>query len=559
MTATGTLLLGTRLPRSGNLASREELTAVEQFAQAQQPGGFAGVERAQHYRALLPATAPTPGQQYAFEVDLDRCSGCKACVTACHSLNGLEAGESWRQVGLLVSRPDRFTPPRPELVPVPLAAWDDPIEDMARSRAPDRGLQHLTTACHHCEDPGCLNGCPVLAYEKDAVTGIVRHLDDQCIGCQYCVLKCPYDVPKYSSRLGIVRKCDLCSQRLGAGEAPACAQACPHEAIRITLVWRGETAGSGTGTSASPLPFPPGSPDSSITRPTTRFVSRRPGWDAWRAADADVLRPAPAHWPLSGMLVLTQCGVGASGGAFLTGGASARLAWWAVVVTVLGLAVGGLHLGQPLKAWRGFLGWRRSWLSRELIVFGAAVAAMMVHAVQLQPWTAGTSALLGGLAVLCSGMIYVDTKRPFWTAWLTVPKFALTTLVLGSGSVLLVAVQAGHAHWVTTSTAVMLVASLLKLAGELLFVWHSHTGRPSPWQTSARLHMHGFRVWLLTRVILGSVGGGLLPSLMLAGLVPATAWCVAFGLVLSAAGEAIERHLFFVCEAAPRLPGGIAA
>ena len=50
----------------------------------------------------------------------------------------------------------------------------------------------------------------MLAYEKDAETGIVRHLDDQCIGCQYCVLKCPYDVPKYSKKRGIVRKCDMC-------------------------------------------------------------------------------------------------------------------------------------------------------------------------------------------------------------------------------------------------------------------------------------------------------------------------------------------------------------
>ena len=81
-----------------------------------------------------------------------------------------------------------------------------------------------------------MNGCPVLAYEKDPETGIVRHLDDQCIGCQYCVLKCPYDVPKYSTELGIVRKCDMCHSRLAEGEAPACVQACPTEAIRITIV-----------------------------------------------------------------------------------------------------------------------------------------------------------------------------------------------------------------------------------------------------------------------------------------------------------------------------------
>jgi len=81
-----------------------------------------------------------------------------------------------------------------------------------------------------------MDGCPVLAYDKDETTGIVRHLDDQCIGCQYCILKCPYDVPKYSESRGIVRKCDMCHDRLSVGEAPACVQACPNEAIRIITV-----------------------------------------------------------------------------------------------------------------------------------------------------------------------------------------------------------------------------------------------------------------------------------------------------------------------------------
>jgi Fe-S-cluster-containing dehydrogenase component len=167
---------------------------------------------------LIPLTAPNPGEQYAFEVDLDSCTGCKSCVAACHSLNGLDETETWRDVGVLVS-PSRARP----------------------------FTQTITSACHHCADPACLNGCPVLAYEKDPVTGIVRHLDDQCIGCSYCILKCPYDVPKFSGRLGIVRKCDLCHGRLAAGEAPACAQACPTHAIRIVNVQVFETRNLNTG------------------------------------------------------------------------------------------------------------------------------------------------------------------------------------------------------------------------------------------------------------------------------------------------------------------------
>src|SRR3954468_1935639 len=83
------------------LAEQQQITAVERFAQAHERGDFS--EREKNYRRLLPATAPAAGQQYAFEVDLDKCSGCKACVTACHSLNGLDDEETWRSVGLLFS------------------------------------------------------------------------------------------------------------------------------------------------------------------------------------------------------------------------------------------------------------------------------------------------------------------------------------------------------------------------------------------------------------------------------------------------------------------------
>src|SRR5690606_25643091 len=155
-----------------------------------------------------PLSAPGSGEQYAFEVDLDACTGCKACVSACHSLNGLDEDEAWRDVGLLLSGPE----------------------------GGESFQQHVTTACHHCLDPACASGCPVLAYEKDPDTGIVRHLDDQCFGCQYCILKCPYDVPQYSAKRGIVRKWDLCVGRLPEGEAPACAHACPTQAIRVARV-----------------------------------------------------------------------------------------------------------------------------------------------------------------------------------------------------------------------------------------------------------------------------------------------------------------------------------
>ena len=235
--------------------------------------------QALYYRDLIPLTAPKSGEQYSFEVELDKCSGCKACVTACHSLNGLDDNESWRDVGVLSS---------------------------TNSEAPFQ--QAITTACHHCVDPACANGCPVLAYEKDPITGIVHHLDDQCIGCQYCVLKCPYDVPKYSVSRGIVRKCDMCSSRLTAGEAPACVQSCPNEAIRITVVDQKEMSDRFRKESAET--FLPGAPAGDYTVPTTVYRTGKKLPEGLVAGNHHDLRPQPAHFPLILMLLLTQASVG---------------------------------------------------------------------------------------------------------------------------------------------------------------------------------------------------------------------------------------------------------
>src|SRR5260221_395129 len=197
-----------RLPVLSVAALLEEqstLTAVERFATRHEQGTLDGI--ANRYRDLVTFERPGPGEQFAFAVDLDACTGCKACVAACHSLNGLDEGESWRSVTLLAG---------------------------GTAAAPFQ--QTVTSACHHCVDPACLNGCPVDAYEKDPITGVVSHLDDQCIGCSYCTLTCPYEVPVFNKSRGIVRKCDMCQVRLAAGEAPACVQACPNEAISIEVV-----------------------------------------------------------------------------------------------------------------------------------------------------------------------------------------------------------------------------------------------------------------------------------------------------------------------------------
>ena len=413
------------------LLEQSTLTAVEEFSTWHKT--HTEPAQAQYYRNLMPAAMPQPGQQLAFEVNLDMCSGCKACVVACHSLNGLDEGESFRDVGLLL--------------------------------APSDGLalfQHVTTACHHCVDPGCLSACPVNAYEKDPITGIVRHLDDQCFGCQYCILACPYEVPKYNAAKGIVRKCDMCTQRLSTGEAPACVQACPHQAISIcTIDIAAAKADADTGT------FLPDSPDPSITVPTTRYVGKATTNATMRAGTYAARPLEHAHLPLILLLVLSQIAVGIvvvilvlnnsagwdqrlTGRALLAGStllAGPTLRGPTLRTTLLGVAAvlaacsaisSTLHLGRPQFAYRAILGFRHSWLSREIVAFATCIPLCFLSAAL--SWRNSTwlnlslfAAAMSGLAgVMASAMIYHVTHRPFWSVARSVPAFLSASLGIGS-------------------------------------------------------------------------------------------------------------------------------
>ncbi len=507
------------------LAEQQRLdTPVAQFAAAQEAGNIA--LRPQ----LIPLSKPKPGEQYAFEVDLDSCTGCKACVSACHALNGLDDTETWRDVGVVVSADPRH-----------------PFQ------------QTVTTACHHCADPACANGCPVLAYEKDPVTGIVRHLDDQCIGCSYCVLKCPYDVPKYNSRLGIVRKCDMCHGRLAAGEAPACVQACPTHAIKITLVPIATAAAPVTENKAPSdiSDFLPSAPDPRYTYPTTKYVTKRTLPSDLRPGDVETLRPQPAHWPLVGMLTFLPFAIGTSVLSALPilqfSPFNFQLRLVALATGAIGLAISVLHLGQPLRAWRIFLGLRKSWLSREAVLFGAWFGLLATAQFTALPLKTAT-AITGTIALFCSGMIYVDTQRRAWRAVQTLPRF------FGTGAVLALATAfALHPSAVLGAT---LVGTLLaKLALELRALSplnHDEHDDPVPALPTgelmtARLLAGPLRVLFSTRLILALLGGTILPLAVAAHAAPpVVAW-----LTLSAifAGELTERLLFFRSVDAPKMPG----
>jgi formate dehydrogenase iron-sulfur subunit len=85
--------------------------------------------------------------------------------------------------------------------------------------------------CMHCEDPGCLKACPSPGAIVQYTNGIVDFVQENCIGCGYCIKGCPFNIPRISQVDHKAYKCTLCSDRVTVGQAPACAKACPTQAI----------------------------------------------------------------------------------------------------------------------------------------------------------------------------------------------------------------------------------------------------------------------------------------------------------------------------------------
>ena len=83
----------------------------------------------------------------------------------------------------------------------------------------------------HCDDPGCLKACPAPGAIVQYTNGIVDFVSENCIGCGYCVKGCPFNIPRISKVDSKAYKCTLCSDRVVVGQAPACAKACPTQAI----------------------------------------------------------------------------------------------------------------------------------------------------------------------------------------------------------------------------------------------------------------------------------------------------------------------------------------
>ncbi len=144
----------------------------------------------------------------AILTDITKCIGCLKCVSACKEVNklGMDVPRVWQKNDGLSSE-----------------NWTSVI------RKP--GEHYIRKQCRHCIEPSCASVCPVGALHKTNI-GAVVYDKSKCLGCRYCMMACPYGIPRYEwdKQVPYVQKCILCYDRIKKGGQPACTEACPAEA-----------------------------------------------------------------------------------------------------------------------------------------------------------------------------------------------------------------------------------------------------------------------------------------------------------------------------------------
>jgi Fe-S-cluster-containing dehydrogenase component len=173
------------------------------------PGQAAGSEHAEHPIAASDAVAML--------YDNTICTGCKACMPACNEANGLPPDTSLS--GGLWHMPADLSPSAKNIIKL----YQEPDGE---------GFAYVKMQCMHCLDPACVTGCPFGALEKSR-WGAVTWNSSLCIGCRYCEVACPFDVPKFEwdKWNPKIVKCEFCYDRLKKDEQPACTAVCPTGAV----------------------------------------------------------------------------------------------------------------------------------------------------------------------------------------------------------------------------------------------------------------------------------------------------------------------------------------
>jgi Fe-S-cluster-containing dehydrogenase component len=165
----------------------------------------------------LSASAPVPPRDaVSMLYDATKCTGCRACVSACAEANDLVPDA--RRDGL-------------HQTPLYLNQF---TKNIIKLYDPPGGeSSFVKRQCMHCLEPACAAACPFGALDKRETDGVVTWDGSRCIGCRYCEVACPFEVPKFEwdAQNPAIVKCEFCQHRLAVHEQPACTAVCPTGAV----------------------------------------------------------------------------------------------------------------------------------------------------------------------------------------------------------------------------------------------------------------------------------------------------------------------------------------
>lgn len=155
-------------------------------------------------------------EDYGLLVDVTLCVGCRACMTKCREANDLE----------------------PQVERIGGVAYDAPLDMNGQTLTVIKRFEegeasgYVKAQCMHCAHPACVSVCMLRALHK-VEHGVVAYDVDKCVGCRYCQVACPFNVPKFEWAKAVPKivKCELCRHRYKDGKGAACAEACPREAV----------------------------------------------------------------------------------------------------------------------------------------------------------------------------------------------------------------------------------------------------------------------------------------------------------------------------------------
>jgi DMSO reductase iron-sulfur subunit len=517
---------------------------------------------------------PNRYKQHGFHFTADNCIACHACEAACSEKNDNPAHIAFRSVGYVEG-----------------------------GTYPSYQRMNISMACNHCDNPVCLKGCPTRAYTKFAEYGAVLQDPDICFGCGYCTWVCPYNAPQLDPIKGQVSKCNMCVDRLEVGLKPACVSACLGGALEFGVI---ENTPANRDQAKIDIP---GFPSTDITHPNIRFQQKRSLPREMTRADTMPLkyhrdenanryvpvvdeskRGVKREWNLRklltshenahiaftvcaqtviGAFLLLMFGAGIGLGSVNEVKQTAFVPLMVVMFVVLsfGMLKLNLHLGKPLRFYRGFNNWRLSPVSREIagvsLFFagftGYGFFSLFDHDIARGLATAAaTAAVIGGVfGFYYMIKLYRIPARPYWNHWQTAASFVATALTLGATLIAVIGTVM-NSESATLITQMAGVAALGVLLEALGLIFHARDLRNNGGEGAASLFEQstkfGKSYWL-RNVLLGV---NVLLALALAFAPLAAPEQMALGGLFIAALLAttiLGRALFYVLVIPTTMPG----